>query len=264
MTELSFEDIVAAYATGNPEYCAMVDGWADMGIEFALEVQAEVERDRIEAELDTGVDWANVDLGQAQALIALLGEGDPQAFAQLNTLSESDAPLASYIIQTAAGEGAEWAVEAVEYTHIFEEAAEAARHDGVPLDPAEFERAYQAAKEDGNPGAAYAFFRGELEPTPPEVQVRSARPHEVPGGEGKRHVVTAHSDGYDRAFAEFFAEDANRRNGHPAAIDPDPEIFGDPIVVAYLDSAAKDMQGDLDRAERVHRHAQEVQRRRGA
>ena len=76
----------------------------------------------------------------------------------------------------------------------------------------------------------------------------------IPGAEDKRHVVDAHSDGY---------EERNRANGHPEALEPDPEIQGDPMVRANLDAVAAGMSDDLSRAERIHRHEQEV-RRRGA
>jgi hypothetical protein len=133
---------------------------------------------------------------------------------------------------------------------------------GRTFDEEKFGRAFAAADANGEPEAAYGYYSSDrLEPDPPKVEVRWANPHEAPGAEDARHVVDAHSDGFDHAFAEFFAEERNRQNGHPEALEPDPVISGDPIVRANLDAVAASMTDDLERSERIHRHAREAQRK---
>jgi hypothetical protein len=135
---------------------------------------------------------------------------------------------------------------------------------GRDFDASKFEKAFAAAEANGEPEAGLAYYATDrLEPDPPEVAVEWTQPGESPGGDGSRHKVNAHSDGYDHAFAEFFAEERNRQNGHPEALEPDSEIHGDPVVRGNLGAVAASMSDDLSRAERIHRHEQEA-RRRGA
>jgi hypothetical protein len=261
MTEI--DDVRAAYATGDPDYCEMINGLADAGVPWAAYtvVQAEAELD--ERNTDP---LAGVDQGQLEALILEGRQNGAYVEMQLGELADAGAEELAYrILELCEGDGQEWAERLLHRSAVETEATWAEELAGRDFDAAKFEKAFAAAEANGEPEAGLAYYATDrLEPDPPEIGVRWADPGEVPGAEDTRHLVNAHSDGYDHAFAEFFAEERNRQNGHPDALEPDPEIQGDPMVRANLDAVAASMSDDIGRRNSVERHAREVQRRRAA
>jgi hypothetical protein len=266
MTEINLDDVREAYATGTPDYVAMIDGLAEAGVPWAADIVAEAELDGVNAELDDDP-LAGVDRGELEAFVAW-GRKDPtHVQAQLAQIEEDDSQegLAHTILELAAGDGQEWAGALLQRSTIEAETVWNDELAGRTFDPEKFSKAWFAASENGESEAAMGYYTTDrLEPDPPKLEQRWADKHEVTGGDDKRHVISAHDDPLDVAFSEWFTAERNRSNGHPDAPPADPEPVADPMVVASLGSLAEEWEGDIADRARVEQHRLELQRRRAA